>query len=109
MNPIGINYAYWSPTWDAEPLPLVSKTQLCGFDILEINAQKILRMSNKERDALRAEGGKAGLFFTYIGGVTPDTDLTSEDAGIRRKGVKFLEEQARAVRSMGGSLLGGLF
>jgi hypothetical protein len=43
MNPIGINYAYWSETWDAEPLPLVSRTQLCGFDILEINAQKIIK------------------------------------------------------------------
>jgi D-psicose/D-tagatose/L-ribulose 3-epimerase len=89
-------------------MPLVSRTRLCGFDILEINAQKIIRMSNKEREALRAEGEKAGLFFTYIGGVTPDTDLASEDAEIRKGGIKFLEEQARAVRSMGGSLLGGV-
>jgi D-psicose/D-tagatose/L-ribulose 3-epimerase len=108
MNPIGINYAYWSPTWDAEPLPLVRRTQLCGFDLLEINVQKILKMSNTERDALKAEGDKAGLSFTSIGGVTPDTDLASEDAEIRRRGIKFLEEQARAVRNMGGSILGGV-
>jgi D-psicose/D-tagatose/L-ribulose 3-epimerase len=94
--------------WDSEPLPFVGRTQSCGFDILEINAQKVMRMSERERDALRMAAVKAGLSFTFIGGVTPDTDLASEDATIRKRGIKFLGDQARAVKSMGGSLLGGV-
>jgi D-psicose/D-tagatose/L-ribulose 3-epimerase len=108
MNPIGISYAYWTPTWNSEPLPLVSRTQSCGFDILEINAQKVMRMSNKERDALRVSAKEAGLSYTFIGGVTPDTDLASEDPTTRKRGIKFLEDQALAVKSLGGSLLSGV-
>lgn len=108
MNPIGISYAYWSPTWDSEPLPLINRTQSSGFDILEINAQKVMRMSDQERDALRVAAKEAGLSYTFIGGVTPETDLASEESGTRKRGIKFLAEQARAVKSLGGSLLSGV-
>jgi D-psicose/D-tagatose/L-ribulose 3-epimerase len=108
MNRIGISYAYCSPTWDSEPLPLISRAQSCGFDILEINAQKVRKMSEKQRDALTAAAKEAGLSYTFIGGVTPETDPASEDPGIRKRGIKSLEEQARAVKSLGGSLLSGV-
>ena len=108
MNPIGISYAYWSPNWDSEPLPLVNRTKSCGFDILEINAQKVMRMSDKERDALRAAAKEARISYTFIGGVTPETDIASEDPDTRKRGIKFIEEQARAVKSLGGSLLSGV-
>ena len=108
MNPIGLNYAYWNPRWDADPLPFVGLTRSCGFDILEINAQNILRMTDKERDVLKAAGKDASLSYTYIGGVTPDTDLASEDRTIRKQGIKFLSDQAQAVSKMGGSLLSGV-
>ena len=108
MNPIGLNYAYWNPTWSSNPLPFVSRTRLCGFDILEINAQRVLSMTDKERNVLKAAAKDAGLSYTYIGGVTPDTDLASEDRAVRERGIIFLEEQAQAVSDMGGSLLSGV-
>ena len=108
MNPIGISYAYWNPTWNSDPLPSVNRTQSCGFDILEINAQSIISMNSKERDALRTAAEQVGIFFTYLGGVTPETDLASEDAATRKKGISLLGDQARAVKSTGGSLLSGV-
>ena len=108
MNPIGLNYAYWSPTWDCDPLPFVTRTRSCGFDILEINAQRVVRMTNKERDVLKTAATDAGLSYTYIGGVTPDTDLASEDPTVRKRGIKLLTEQAQAVSRTGGSLLSGV-
>ena len=108
MNPIGLNYAYWSPTWDSDPLPFVSRTRSCGFDILEINAQRVAKMTDKQRDALKAAATDAGLYYTYIGGVTPDTDLASADPTVRQRGIKLLTEQAQAVSRTGGSLLSGV-
>ena len=108
MNPIGLNYAYWSPTWDSDPLPFVRRTRSCGFDILEINAQRVAKMTDKQRDALKAAATDAGLSYTYIGGVTPDTDLASEDPTVRKRGIKLLTEQAQAVSRTGGSLLSGV-
>jgi len=108
MNPIGLNYAYWSPTWDCDPLPFVTRTRSCGFDILEINAQRVVRMTDKERDVLKTAATDAGLSYTYIGGVTPDTDLASEDPTVRKRGIKLLTEQAQAVSRTGGSLLSGV-
>jgi D-psicose/D-tagatose/L-ribulose 3-epimerase len=108
MNPIGLNYAYWSPTWDSDPLPFVRRTRSCGFDILEINAQRVAKMTDKQRDALKAAATDAGLSYTYIGGVTPDTDLASADPTVRQRGIKLLTEQAQAVSRTGGSLLSGV-
>src|SRR6516162_2262596 len=104
MNPIGLNYAYWSPTWDSDPLPFISRTRSCGFDILEINAQRVVKLTEKERDLLKAAAKDSGLTYTYIGGVTPDTDLASEDPTVRKRGIKRLTEQAQAVSRTGGSL-----
>jgi D-psicose/D-tagatose/L-ribulose 3-epimerase len=65
-------------------------------------------MNSKERDALRTAAEQVGIFFTYLGGVTPETDLASEDAATRKKGISLLGDQARAVKSTGGSLLSGV-
>jgi sugar phosphate isomerase/epimerase len=45
MNPIGMHFGYWTQYWDSEPLLFVERAQKCGFDILEVNAPKITRMS----------------------------------------------------------------
>ena len=100
MNPIGLNYAYWNPTWDSDPLPFVTRTRSCGFDILEINAQRIVKMTDRQRDVLKAAATDAGLSYTYIGGVTPDTDLASEDPTVRQRGIKLLTAQAQAVQAV---------
>jgi len=65
-------------------------------------------MTNKERDVLKTAATDAGLSYTYIGGVTPDTDLASEDPTVRKRGIKLLTEQAQAVSRTGGSLLSGV-
>jgi D-psicose/D-tagatose/L-ribulose 3-epimerase len=108
MNPLGISYAYWDPNWHTDALPFVSRTRACGFDILEINAQRVMRMNDKERESLVIAAKEADISYTFIGGVTPDTDLASEDPVIRKRGIRFLQDQTLAVKSLGGSLLSGV-
>jgi D-psicose/D-tagatose/L-ribulose 3-epimerase len=107
-NPIGIHFGYWTQYWEVEPLPFVQKAQQCGFDILEVRAQKIGRMGPAERDKLKGAAADAGLGLTYSIGLTADMDLTSEDAATRKRGISFLQDICRAMKQMGGTIMAGI-
>ena len=94
MNPIGIHFGYWTQYWDVDQLPFVEKARKTGFDVLEVRAQKIARMSKAELDALKAAAADAGLELTYSIGMTEDMDLVSEDASVRKNGVTLLRISA---------------
>jgi D-psicose/D-tagatose/L-ribulose 3-epimerase len=108
MNPIGIHYGYWTQFWGSEPIQFAKRAQKCGFDILEINAPKVTRMSDSDRDTLKSAAADAGLGLTYSIGMTADMDLVSEDDATRKKGVTFLQDVARAMKQMGGTVLAGI-
>jgi D-psicose/D-tagatose/L-ribulose 3-epimerase len=108
MNPIGMHYGYWTQYWGSEPLQFVKRAKKCGFDILEVNAPKVARMSDAERDVLKGAIADAGLGLTYSIGMTADMDLVSEDTATRRKGITFLQQVARAMKHMGGTVLAGI-
>ena len=108
MNPIGIHFGYWTQHWDSEPIQFVKRAQKYGFDILEVNAPKITRMSDTERDALKGAAADAGLGLTYSIGMTSDMDLASEDAATRKKGVVFLQDVARTMKHMDGTVMAGV-
>jgi D-psicose/D-tagatose/L-ribulose 3-epimerase len=108
MNPIGMHYGYWTQYWGSEPLQFVKRAKKCGFDILEVNAPKVARMSDAERDVLKGAIAEAGLSLTYSIGMTADMDLVSQDAATRQKGIAFLQQVARAMKYMGGTVLAGI-
>jgi D-psicose/D-tagatose/L-ribulose 3-epimerase len=108
MNPIGMHYGYWTQYWGSEPLQFVKRAKKCGFDILEVNAPKVARMSDAERDVLKGAIADAGLSLTYSIGMTADMDLVSEDTATRQKGIAFLQQVARAMKHMGGTVLAGI-
>jgi D-psicose/D-tagatose/L-ribulose 3-epimerase len=108
MNPVGIHFSYWTQEWSSEPIPFVKKAQECGFQILEVNAPKIARMSQAERDGLKGAADEAGLGLTYSIGMTADMDLASEDAATRKRGVSFLQDLSRAMKSIDGTIMAGI-
>jgi len=108
MNPIGMHYGYWTQYWGSEPLQFVKRAKKCGFDILEVNAPKITRMSDAQRDVLKGAIAEAGLSLTYSIGMTADMDLVSQDTATRQKGIAFLQQVARTMKYMGGTVLAGI-
>ena len=103
-----MHYGYWTQYWGSEPLQFVKRAKKCGFDILEVNAPKVTRMSDAERDVLKGAIADAGLSLTYSIGMTADMDLVSEDTATRQKGIAFLQQVARAMKHMGGTVLAGI-
>ena len=108
MNPIGMHYGYWTQYWGSEPLQFVKRAKKCGFDILEVNAPKVARMNDAERDALKSAIADIGLSLTYSIGMTADMDLVSQDTATRQKGIAFLQQVARTMKYMGGTVLAGI-
>jgi D-psicose/D-tagatose/L-ribulose 3-epimerase len=108
MNPIGIHFGYWTQYWDSEPLLFVERAKKCGFDILEVNAPKITRMSAAERDTLKEAAADAGIGLTYSIGMPADMDMLSEDAATRKKAITFLQDVSLAMTQMGGTIMAGI-
>lgn len=108
MNPIGIHFGYWTQHWNSEPMQFIEKAKNSGFNVLEVNAPKVTRMSETERNALKSAAENAGLALTYSIGMTADMDLVSENAEARKKGISFLQDVARAMNQMGGTVMAGI-
>lgn len=108
MNPIGIYYAYWTRDWDADFHPFVDKVTNLGFDVLEVNAGTIARMSSEERKALKAHAEDRGLRLSYCVGLPPEYDVASESAAVRQAGIDFLRRMTNGIGEMGGGNLGGI-
>jgi D-psicose/D-tagatose/L-ribulose 3-epimerase len=108
MNPIGMHFGYWTQYWSSDPLDFVARAKKCGFEVLEVNAPKVTRMGNTERDKLKAAVADAGLTLTYSIGMTADMDLVSEDPAVRHKGIAFLQEVSKAMKYVGGSVMAGI-
>ena len=108
MNKIGIYYAYWTRNWDADFVPFVSKVKGLGFDILEVNAGTVANMPDAELARLRATALAEGIELTACIGLTKDYDIACDDAAVRRNGVEFLKQQARALHKVGIKTLGGI-
>ena len=113
--------AFWSAARPSGPITRPSRARCrltswapctcwptSGFEILEVNAPKITRMSKAERVALKGAADEAGLGLTYSIGMTADMDLASENAATRKKGVSFLQDLSQAMKSMGGTIMAGI-
>jgi D-psicose/D-tagatose/L-ribulose 3-epimerase len=108
MNPIGIHFGYWTQYWDVDQLPFVEKARKTGFDVLEVRAQKIARMSNAELDKLKGASADAGLDLTYSIGMTEEMDMVSEDSSVRKNGVTLLQDLCRNMKYMDGQIMAGI-
>ena len=108
MNKIGIYYAYWTHDWDTDFHPFVDKVADLGFDVLEVNAGTIAKITSRERENLRNHAADKNLILTYCIGLPPKYDIASEDRLVREDGITYLKKIARAIGEMGGGKLGGI-
>jgi D-psicose/D-tagatose/L-ribulose 3-epimerase len=108
MNSLGIYYAYWTHDWNTDFVPFVAKVKSLGFDVLEVNAGTVTKMSHSDRDRLKAAAEKNGIELAYCIGLPHEFDVASPDAATRKKGIAFLNEIARMLKYMGNQQIGGI-
>lgn len=108
MINIGIYYAYWTSDWDVDFNPFIDRTAGLGFDVLEVNAATIARMTSEERQRLKSHADDRGIALSYCLGLPREYDIASEGEAVRQKGIAFLRQIAQAIGEMGGGTLGGI-
>lgn len=108
MNKIGIYYAYWTHEWDADFNPFVDKVAALGFDVLEVNAGAIAKMSPTERQQLKIHAEERSIGLSYCIGLPANNDIAAEDEATRLNGIRYLGEITRAIGEMGGGRLSGI-
>ena len=86
----GISYAYWSNKWSADYMHFARKIKGLGFDILEVPASDLLKMSDKELTELKAQAADLGIDINSNIGPPREFDVASSDPATRAKGVEFL-------------------
>jgi D-psicose/D-tagatose/L-ribulose 3-epimerase len=91
-----------------DQLPFIERASKLGFDILEVRAQLMTRMSKTELDTLKAAAADAGIGLTYSIGMTADMDLVSEDAAARKKGIALLQDLCKAMKYLDGTIMAGI-
>ena len=108
MINIGIYYAYWTSDWDVDFNPFIDRAAGLGFDVLEVNAVTIARMTPEERQRLKSHADDRGIALSYCLGLPREYDIASEGEAVRQKGIAFLRQVAKAIGEMGGGTLGGI-
>jgi D-psicose/D-tagatose/L-ribulose 3-epimerase len=108
MSKIGIYYAYWTHTWDADFHPFIDKVAGLGFDVLEVNAGTVANMTSEERRSLRTHADNKGIALSHCIGLPKQYDIASEDKAVRENGIAFLQKMAGAIGEMGGGNLTGI-
>jgi D-psicose/D-tagatose/L-ribulose 3-epimerase len=107
-NKVGIFYAYWEHEWDTDFMPYIGKVRNLGFDVLEINAGTLARMSPAAQDALAKKAAENGIVLTLCVGLPRDMDPASPDAQCRRNGIAFLVNSAKTMRRLGIQTIAGI-
>lgn len=108
MNKIGIYYAFWEKEWEADYCKYIEKAKHLGFDVLELAAGCLQDMSSSQREKIANSARDAGIDLTYCIGLLPQYDLASEDASVRKAGIRYVSQLLSCIRQMGGDTLGGI-
>ena len=103
---IAIHSELWSDRFDSDPETFLEKTKKLGFEGIEIYVSP-RQLQTFDKSKVLTALKKTGL--ECMGGTSLDseTDLTSQDESIRKRGIKFLCDLSRLVSELGGHLVTG--
>ena len=88
----GLLYAYWTNMWSGDYIYYSKKVKELGFDVLEISAGDLLKMSDDEIDELKAVAKELDLEISSNIGPPKKYDVASKDPSVRMAGIKFLTD-----------------
>lgn len=101
----GIHAYAWCSEWSNETLNLIERVKILGLDFIEIPLMRLeLFDSTKVREKLRQVELEACTSTV----LTADTDITSNDKDIRKRGVEYLKKCVKATSEIGAKSFSGV-
>jgi len=71
----GTLFAYWTKEWTGDYIKYAKKAKELGFDILEVGAADLIKMSDSHLSELKAASKDLGLIITSNIGPPRDKDV----------------------------------
>ncbi|PXV86280.1 D-tagatose 3-epimerase [Lachnotalea glycerini] len=108
MNKIGIHFGYFNTDWDTDFIKQIEQVKKLGFDILEVAPGPLMKLSKEMRKEIGEFAKNQNIELTFSVGLGKEYDLASEDADIRKAGIRFTLETFDIMEEMGGSMYSGV-
>ena len=102
---IGANTMIWAADFTHEHLPLIDRIAAMGFDVIEVLVTSA--EPKFEAKQVRKRIDDAGLKCSVSASLAPDSDLSSADEGVRRRGIGFLESVVATAEAIGATVVAG--
>jgi len=102
---LGIHAYAWCSQWSNETLGLIDKVKNLGTDFIEI---PLMCLETFDSAAVKQRLMSVGLEAVTSTVLLGDTDITSDDADIRAKGVEYLKACVRATSDIGAKSFSGV-
>jgi D-psicose/D-tagatose/L-ribulose 3-epimerase len=105
-NPVGIHALVWAAGWSSgERERALDATKRAGYDFIEV---PLLDPSRVDGEATRRSLEDHGLFATCSLGLSFETDISSPDPEVVRRGEALLLRAVEVAAEMGADYLGGV-
>jgi D-psicose/D-tagatose/L-ribulose 3-epimerase len=105
-NPIGVHALVWVGGWtEPEARTAIESTKAAGYDLIEIPLLDPWSVDVKMTQRLLEEN-QLGMAASL--GLSPETDVSSEDPAVVQSGERLLRQAVDVVRDLGGDYLCGV-
>lgn len=105
----GTYFAYWEQEWSGDYVAYCHKVAKLGFDILEVSADGLMnRMSASEVEDMKKAADDEGIGLTAGLGFPPNSDMSSADPEVRRRGLDLMGKMLPLLRKAGIDRVGGV-
>lgn len=102
---LGIHAYAWCSQWSNETLNLIDRVQKLGMDFIEI---PLMCLETFDALAVKERLDSVDLPAVTSTVLLGETDITSDDAGIRTKGIRYLKDCVKATSDIGASSFSGV-
>ncbi|MHC4124777.1 MAG: sugar phosphate isomerase/epimerase family protein, partial [Planctomycetota bacterium] len=102
---LGIHAYAWCSQWSNETLDLIDRAKKLGMDFIEL---PLMCLETFDPPAVKKRLTDVGLGAVTSTVLLGDTDITSDDAAIREKGVEYLKACVQATSDVGADCFSGV-
>ena len=108
MNRVGVSFAYWAHTWEADVKNSILRAAKTKMEALEIMSGSLMEATDAHLEEIRAVAAGNGIQLTMGMTLDGNTDISSEDSGIRNAGIQRLTKVLHIMDKLDCRILGGL-
>lgn len=102
---LGIHAYAWCAQWSNDTLDLIDRVKKLGMDFIEI---PLMCLETFDAKAIKKRLDDVGLDVVTSTVLLGDTDITSDDPVIRKKGLDYLKACVRGTGEIGGTSFSGV-